>query len=363
MSRIVQVANTTSGGVRTVLAHLADGYAGQGHEVVQLLPGPRDATAVTSWGRVVTVAAPEVPGLGLRLLPAARARAVLGGLEPDLLEVHDRTTLRGLGRWAAGEGVPSVVVCHERLDRWARQWLPWWLPLDALTERADRALVEAFDTVVCPSRWAAQGLARLGASNVRVVPLGVDPAAFRPPVGPSGADGLQLVLVSRLSREKRADLAVEALRELRRRGVDARLVVAGDGSQRRDLERLGRGLPVVWRGFVSDRAELAALLAQADVALAPGPVETFGLAALEALACGTPVVANRHCALPEVVGAAGRTAASSGFVLAEAVLDLLTTDEPVRREAARRRALELTWDATVRGFLGVHGLLRERVLA
>lgn len=363
MSRIVQVANfvtPTSGGLRTTLAHLAEGYAAQGHEVVQVLPGRRDDTVATPWGRVVSIAAPEVPGLGYRVLASpVRVRSALDALEPDRLEVHDRTTLRGLGRWAAGAGVPSLVVSHERLDRWVRQWLPWWLPLEAGADRSNRALAASFDTVVCTTRWAAEEFARLGTGTVRTVPLGVDLGAFRPRLGPSGHDGLLLVMASRLSREKRPDLAVEALRELLRRGVDARLVVAGDGAQRRDLERLGRGLPVVWRGFLPDRTELAVLMAQADVLLAPGPVETFGLAALEAMACGTPAVVNRHSALPEVVGPAGRAAASSGYVFADATLDLLTTDEPVRREAARRRALEFSWDATVRGFLDVHGLRRQ----
>lgn len=367
MSRIVQVANfvtPTSGGVRTTLAHLAEGYASAGHEVVQVLPGEHDAVAETTWGRRVLVASCPLPGTGYRVMLGNQlTKDTLSALEPDVLEVHDRTTLRGLGRWAARQQVPSLVVSHERLDCWLQQWLPHRLPLATVADRSNRALAAGFGTVVCTTSWAAQEFTRLHVPNLRTVPLGVDLTQFRARLHATSRCDLLLVMASRLSREKRPDLAVETVRELCRRGLQVRLVVAGDGPMRGQLEQLAQGLPVEWRGHVSDRRELASLMAEADVVLAPGPVETFGLAALEALACGTPVVVNRHSALPEVVGDAGRSAASSGFVFADAVQELLTLDEPVRRHAARRRAEQFTWDTTVRGFLDVHQLAPRRLAA
>src|SRR5690606_34834842 len=101
--------------------------------------------------------------------------------------------------------------------------------------------------------------------------------------------------------EKAPHRSIHALSALRAAGVDARLVVAGDGPLRGRLQRSARNLPVLFTGFVTDRNELAALLASADVALNPGPIETFCLAALEALASGTPVVAARSSALPELL--------------------------------------------------------------
>ncbi|MFG1882844.1 glycosyltransferase [Micromonospora sp. NPDC049102] len=97
------------------------------------------------------------------------------------------------------------------------------------------------------------------------------------------------------------------------------------------------------------------MLASADVVLAPGPVETFGLAGLEALACGTPVVVNAASALPEVVGSTGLAAYGSGASLAEAVLRLAARPEAQRRRAARARAEEFGWPAAVAGFLEAHG--------
>ena len=363
--RIVQVANfvtPSSGGLRTTLRHLAKGYADHGHEVVQILPGADDAKVETLWGRQVTLRSPALGSTGYRLLlDRGGVRRALERAAPHALEVHDRTTLRGLGRWARAHGAPSLVVSHERLDRWLDQWLPARSRLDVLADRSNAALARDFDTVVCTTEWAAEEFRRLHVPRLAVVPLAVDSAAFpcrpgpRGPAAGTGDDGVALVMASRLSREKCPEVALGTVRELLRRGVAARLVVAGDGPLRRRLQATARDLPVEWLGFVPDRARLAAVLADADVALAPGPVETFGLAALEALASGTPVVADARSALPGVLGPdAGRAAVGGCRAFADGVQDLLATPERIRRAAARARAEEFSWEATVRGFLDVH---------
>ena len=366
--RIVQVANfvtPTSGGLRTTLTHLAQGYADRGHEVVQVLPAPEDGQRDTAWGRQVLLRAPSVPGTGYRmLLEPKRVQRALHFLQPDRLEVHDRTTLRGLGKWAGAHGVPSLVVSHERMDRWLAQWMSQRLPLAAMADRANAGLVESYDAVVCTTAWAAEEFTRLGADNLVRIPLGVDLDQFVPRLTRRSGGPPLLLMASRLSREKRPGLALAALRELHRRGVHAHLVVAGDGPMRKQLVAESAGLPVDWRGFLTDRGELADLMAAADVVIAPGPVETFGLAALEALACGTPVVVNRHSALPEVVAAAGRTSPSSGFTFANAVQEVLALDELERRQAARSRAESFRWSQSVEAFLDVHaGRASARIVA
>ncbi|RJK94267.1 glycosyltransferase [Vallicoccus soli] len=363
--RIVQVATFVgprSGGIRTVLRHLAEGYAAAGHDVVQVVPGPQPALEHRPWGAVVTVPAPPVPGTGYRVVvrPAAVER-LLERLAPDRVEVHDRTTLRGLGDWARGHGARSLVVSHERLDRVLRQWVPA-LPVPAAERAADRSnasLAASYDRVVCTTRWAGEEFARLGVPPA-TVPLGVELDRFHPDrasrevraVAAPAGEAL-LLTASRLSREKRPDLAVDAAAELARRGRPVRLVVAGDGACRRALARRARGLPVRLVGFLDDRDALARLLATADVVLAPGPVETFGLAALEALASGTPVVAHEASAVGEVLAAgAGLTAAGTPSALADAVEAVL--DGAASGAAARARAEAFPWERTVAGFLDLH---------
>jgi alpha-1,6-mannosyltransferase len=367
--RIVQVANfvgSTSGGLRTTLRHLARGYAQYGHEVVQIVPARADARVEHPWGSELQLRGPALAGTGHRVLvEPRRIQRELASLRPDALEVHDRTTLRGLGLWARANRVPAVAVSHERLDRWLNQWLPARLPLRGLADRSNGALARAFDTVVCTSEWAADEFRRVDVGNLVIVPLGVDHDAFRPRFGPAAdREGTLLVMASRLSREKQPEIAVEAIRELVRRRVKVRLVVAGDGPLRRQLVAASSGLPVSWLGFVSSRRELADLYRAADIALAPGPVETFGLAALEALACGTPVVVNWRSALPEIIGPdAGRVSAGCGFSFADAVQELLAEPSEALRRAARLRAERYAWETTVRRVLAVHRSPLTRQLA
>jgi alpha-1,6-mannosyltransferase len=237
------------------------------------------------------------------------------------------------------------------------------VPGRRLADACNARTARSYDTVVCTTSWAAEEFRRIGAPNLVQVPLGVDLTTFHPTQREdsirdryAGRGEVLLVHCSRLSTEKRSDLAVAALAALCAGGVPAVLVVIGDGPRRAALERRSAGLPVCFTGFMPHRESVAKLLASADVAVAPGPVETFGLAALEALACGTPVVVNASSALPEVVGAAGAAAAGTGSGLSAAVRQLLSRDHARRRADARARAEQFGWPASVDGFLRAHGI-------
>ncbi|MFF5552857.1 glycosyltransferase [Streptomyces olivaceoviridis] len=366
--RIVRLANfvaPASGGLRTALRELGKGFRAAGHEPVLIVPGERHTDRDTEQGRVITLPGPPLPGSGgYRVLTdRRRVAALLEELAPDRLEVSDRTTLRWTGRWARRARVPAVMVSHETADGVLRTWgLPEHLARRAADSLNTRT-AHVYSRVVCTTEFAEREFVRIGARNVVRAPLGVDLMERHPALRDPGlrdryarGDEALLVMASRLSVEKRPGTALDALEALLRRGRRAVLVVAGDGPLRARLEQHARdrGLPVTFLGHVSDRTALGALQASADVCLAPGPAETFGLAALEAMACGTPVVASASSALPEVIGSAGATAAGGGETFADAVELLLDRAEPERREAARARAECFGWGTAVEAFLAAH---------
>jgi alpha-1,6-mannosyltransferase len=369
--KVVRLANyvaPASGGLRTALRELGAGYLAAGHEPVLVIPGPRPGRRLTEQGLVITVPGPAVPGTGgYRAITARRSlRRLLDQLEPDRLETSDRTTLRWTGDWARARGIRSMMISHDSLAGLMRMFAPRGLPgalVQRLADQLNQASAASYDVVVCTTGWAAAEFRRLSVPNLLQVPLGVDLDWFCPGRRDPGLRsrlaprGQRLLLhCSRLGPEKRSERAIGALAELRRRGVPAVLVVAGDGPRLRALQAQTGRLPVRFLRHVADRGLLARLLATADVTLAPGPVETFGLSALEALASGTPVVVSSRSALPEVVRPAGLAADDTDAAFADAVHRLLGRDEAARRQRARARAEQFGWPASVRGFLAAHQL-------
>jgi alpha-1,6-mannosyltransferase len=356
--KIVRLANFVtprSGGLRTALRELGTGYLAAGHEPVLIIPGDHDSDEETGQGRVITLRGPRVPFMGgyRVLLRKKKVARVLDSIRPDALEVSDRTTLRWTGRWARERGIPAVMVSHESLAAL----------LPRVADTLNRRTAQRYDRVLCTTRWAAQEFERIGATNLVQAPLGVDLGTFHPRKTKGNAH-IYLVHCGRLSPEKKPDRSLTTLATLRAQGLPVRMIMAGDGPLRQRLERRAahEGLPVDFPGFVSDRRALAELLASADVVIAPGPAETFGLAALEALACGTPVVVSAESALPEVIGEAG--AAVAGEDLASGVLEVLARPEAARRKAARERAELFGWPTAVHAFLTVHqAATKERIPA
>ena len=367
--KIVHVANfygPTSGGLRTAMHNLGAGYLSRGHEFLMIVPGTEDADEVTPYGRRITVKSPVLPRSGgyRVIIRTGHVRDILEHYSPDVLEVSDRTTLRSLAQWASPRDIRSVFISHERADGILfsniPRWLHWAVPIRALANWHNRTTARMYDTVVCTTDYAGEEFDRIGYPTARI-PLGVDLETFGPEhynakkrASWCAPEEELLVMASRLSQEKNPHLAIDAARILAERGRKMHLVSVGTGAIAEQVHAHAEGAPVTFLGFISDKEIYRSLLATADVIVAPGPIETFGLAALEGLASGTPAVVNSRSALPEVIGSAGAAAEPTAEGFADAIEKVLAMNATTRRIKARARAEEFPWSATVDGFLALH---------
>jgi alpha-1,6-mannosyltransferase len=386
-ARIAQVANyvgPSSGGLRVVVEQLGRAQLRAGRSRLLVLPAEHDSCTGLGRDRRVSVAGPPLPRSRGRYRVLVRRAPVIEALEafgPDVVEVHDQTTLAWVGDWARANGVRAVLFCHERLDLVLGE--AFGLPgrvLDRPFRRWSARLAGSFDTVVCASRFAAEPFAGLGSVDLHVVPFGVDLDTFHPAGGDaeggteSGTesstvgdrragsradqawgdprDGVgRLIFTGRLFPEKAPDVALDVLARLHAAGRPVRLLMVGSGPMEAMLHRRAERerLPVRFLGHVGGRADLAALVASADVALSPGPRETFGLGVLEAMACGTPVVVSSCGASRELVvpaaGGSGGTVDELAEVAGRWLADPRGRAE--RGRAARARAERFPWSATV----------------
>lgn len=370
--RIAQLANFVSeqsGGMKTAISHLGRGYVEAGFDRVLVVPGPVDATTTTEHGDIVHVRAPKVGDTYRLIVEPWRVVEILQRFMPRSIEWSDKLTLLPVAWWARRNAINTVLLSHERLDdmfamRAARGRTSVAAATKASINVLNRVVVRSFDTIVVTSRYAQAEfgrVAQLAGCPVVRVPLGVDLDVFRPhPHAPS--DVLRLIHVGRLSREKSPHLAVATAVELHARGVPVRLDVFGQGPHRDELEELAGEAAVVLHGHVSGRTELARHLSAADVAVSACPGETFGLAVLEALACGTPVVtASRGGARELIDHHSGAWGKPDPVSLADAVLTVASRPVGTSRAAARARAEQFTWAETVALMLAVHSGERPHV--
>lgn len=369
MIRIVQVANYVtegSGGQRRTLLELGRRYVAAGHACTTIVPGERRHIDSVDGVDVITLPGVAVPTSGgyRTILRRRPLQKLLTGLGPDVVELSDKTTLAWLPAWLAVQNVPTVLLVHERHDELLEGSVPHWLPWrDVIRTWSARAAASSA-AVVCASEYAEQQFTGVDARIVRI-PLGADTDTFRPPAPPTGEPDasslVDVVYVGRLSVEKRPDLAVDALGELVARGVPAHLRIIGDGPLRDRLEARSVGLPITFSGRLDDRRELSHAIGTARVAIAPCPVETFGLAIIEALACGTPVVTVDRGAGPElIVEGTGTVAACDPSAIADGIQRVLAGDRAEQAARCRAVAEPYTWDRTANAMLQLFEQCRAR---
>ena len=364
--RIAQLANfvsETSGGMKIAIDELGRGDLASGADRMLIIPGPRDCITDTEMGTIVQVRAPKVSSTYRMIAEPHRVFDMLGRFSPTSVECSDKWTLSGVGRWAARRGVGSVLFSHERLDDMASGWMrSGTIAKPAVRLMMNRRLARSFDIIVVTSDYSAGEWSGLDV-DLRQVPLGVDLAIFNPDKGaPSGGErALQLCYAGRMSHEKHPQLAVAAAAELHRRGVEFDLHMCGTGPDLKALQAQAGHAPVHFHGFVAGREEVARRLACSDISLSVSPTETFGLAVLEALACGTPVVtADRGGASELITSRCGEWGSPDSSGIADAIERLAGRLSAQVRIAARSHACEFDWSRPISRMMDIHEQAAEK---
>jgi glycosyltransferase involved in cell wall biosynthesis len=332
----------------------------------------RDAIDVLEFGVMCTAGFPEPLTFSLR---AARE---LGRRAGQFDVVHDNQTL-GYGLLSIARRAPLVTTVHHpitierRLDLARAEGLKRistrrWYGFTRMQRRVAQRLTDIITVSSSSQRDIVRDF-RVPASRMTVVPVGIDPEVFRRTPGVMRVPGRIVTTASADVPLKGLTVLLEAVAKLRvEREVE--LVVVGKrrhgGETDVTLARLGLEHAVRFVSGISDAA-LVELLSSAEVAAVPSLYEGFSLPAIEAMACGTALVATTGGALPEVVGRDGETGLlvepGDPEELAIAIRRLL--DDPTLRErigdAGRRRVLEqFTWAAAARRTVDVYHTAIER---
>jgi alpha-1,6-mannosyltransferase len=321
--------HTHSGGISTFYRAMLQMANQLQREMRLIVPGPEDRVEqVGRYGRIYTVRAPRAPFYGSYrclyptkyLYPENTIRRILREERPDVIEICDKYNLQYLGGMIRegllgdldfrplmlglscermDENVAAYVAdspLHRAFCRWYMHWIyfPFFDHHIAVSEHAASELVAA----------SRRHRVRRG---IWIRPMGVDAARFSPDhrsmamrqhlleKSGGGPGTLLLLYAGRLAPEKNLPLLIGMMHSLQEdRARDYRLILVGDGIQRECLEQLtSRQAPgrVHFLDHITDRERLAEVYASCDLFVHPNPREPFGIAPLEAMASGLPLVA------------------------------------------------------------------------
>jgi glycosyltransferase involved in cell wall biosynthesis len=264
--------------------------------------------------------------------------------------------------------IHDVCFCTHAATFTRRMWLYFRIFLPLAVRRA-----RIVQTVSETSKQAVIDLLHVAPGKVRVVPNGISEEFREPDEGSDlaavrdrcGLPAEFMLYVGTLEPRKNLLRLLQACERLwSTHRVSHKLVIVGkQGWLARDvhdyIDRAGLHDRVVFAGYVA-RADLPAVYALATVFVYPSLCEGFGLPPLEAMACGTPVVASNASAMPEVLGEAARLVDPLDVEALAAAIGEVLEDERLRdelRSAGLKRAYEYRWEASARQMLDVYAEL------
>jgi glycosyltransferase involved in cell wall biosynthesis len=287
-----------------------------------------------------------------------RARRVLASRRADFDLVHDNQCLgTGLLDMMRRDGWPVLATLHHPItvDRdldlahasgpWRRLTLRRWYGFLRMQMAVAREIPRIL-TVSESSRGDIVEQLGVPAEHLHVVPVGMDPTVFAPRPGIARVPGRLMTTASADMPLKGLAPLLEALAKVRTERDDAHLVVIGKPKPKSRIpgliDRLGIGDAVQFvKGVSTER--IVELYAESELACVPSLYEGFSLPAVEAMACGVPVVGTDGGAVPEVIGADGET----GLIVPAGDVDALA-----------HAILRALGDPALRARLGAAGRLR-----
>jgi N-acetyl-alpha-D-glucosaminyl L-malate synthase BshA len=381
VTRALQVALVcypSLGGSGIIASELGVGLAQRGH-TVHMIASAQPSRTLPTCSRLFfhEVSAPSYPlfeQAPYTLALASTIARVVADHRVDVVNVHyavPHSASAYLARQALGAAAPKLVTTLHGTDVTR-------IGADPSYQFITRFCVEASDAISVPSEFLRDQAQRtLGVSvdtPIDVIPNFVDVNRFKPPgvrqpqqfaeLFEDSAPGPLLFHVSNFRSVKRVTDLLEVLARVRRR-LPARLLLVGDGPDRPAAAARARSLGIQRNVcFLGKRSDFVDLLQHADAFLLTSETESFGLAALEALSCGVPVIGYRVGGVPAVVTEdVGRLVPPFDLdALAAAVVSVVSDSVLREKLAAQGRARALA-NFRSEPALEAYERLYERVLA
>jgi len=359
---IAQFYSPLSGGVKRYLMDKQRSLAARpGAHHVLIVPSHRDAVTRSAASTLHEVKSPRLIGSSSYRLLISRKKImqIVHAEQPDLIEVGDPYRTAWIGLEAGAQlGVPVVAFYHSDFPRAIGRTVIRFAGetiqqlISGPMQRYIVRLYNRMSATVVSTRRLEQILDSCGIDRLVHVPLGTDIRTFHPQVTRDRvraelgiAPGTQLLLfVGRIAREKNIRSLVSALDHIPADAPRHHLVLVGDGELREQIQRdVARRTDLTWLPYCESPQKLAELYSASDLFVHPGRYETFGLVALEAQACGTPVLVVREGGVEDAVeGEQPPLVARDGSPrgLAAAIDRFLRAGDTPQRRAARRRRIE-----------------------
>ncbi|NDL66966.1 glycosyltransferase family 4 protein [Anaerotalea alkaliphila] len=350
-------------GVVKTLKRMEGYFESQGMDYRIFHPGPTREETGRSQG-FFAFRLPLYPEIQCAAVPYLLFRKLVDGYRPDVLHIVTEGVLGGLAlRYARERKLPYVASYTTDFSNYLE-----FYGLQIFTEPVKKhleAIHKGAWTNLVPSRHSRSQLEDMGLTNLTLWGRGIETDLFRPERRDQAfrreflgeGEGLLLFYCGRLAREKKLDVLLDMMGELQAKGLPVRLLLAGDGPCRAELEK--RNVPGThFLGFLQGEM-LARAYASSDLFVFASENETYGNVILEAFASGMPVVAAYAGGVQEnLVDGRNGTAIleNTGSCFARAVEGLLEDGDRRRRMGlqAREDVRDRSWEALLEELAGIY---------